>query len=199
MFVQVIQGKTDDPAALRGQMDRWEQELKAGAKGYLGSTMGVTAGGDVIGIARFESAEAAAANSTRPEQGEWFAQTEKLFSGPVTFHDTSEVDVTLVGGSDDAGFVQVMQGRIHDLAALRKMEEQFMPEMPKQRPDVIGSVRARYGDGEFTDFIYFTSEAEAREGESKMSEQSNADMGEWEKTMQVDRYFDITDPWLYSP
>jgi hypothetical protein len=199
MFVQVIQGKTDDAAGLRRQFDRWQKELKAGAKGYLGSTFGVTAEGEAIGIARFESAEAAAANSARPEQGEWWAQTEKVFSGPATFHDTSDVDVTLEGGSDDAGFVQVMQGRIHDLAALRKMEEEFMKDMTEKRPDVIGSIRARYGDGEFSEFIYFTSEAEAREGEKRMEAEASGDMAEWERTMSVDRYFDLTEPWLYSP
>jgi hypothetical protein len=199
MFVQVIQGRTDDDAGLRRQMERWRDELQAGAKGYLGSTFGVTADGEAIGIVRFESPEAAAANSGRPEQGQWWAQTEKLLSGPATFHDTSEVDISGAGGSDDAGFVQVMQGRIHDLDAARKLEEVFMKEMPEKRPDVIGSIRARYGDGEFSEFIYFTSEAEARQGEKKMDAEAAGDMAEWERTMSVDRYFDLTDPWLYSP
>jgi hypothetical protein len=199
MFVQIIQGKVADADGLRRQTERWQKELKPGAKGYLGSTSGVTADGESITIVRFESADAAAANSARPEQGQWWAETEKLFTGPVTFHDSSDIDVTLVGGSDDAGFVQVMQGRIHDLAALRKMEAEFMPQMAEQRPDVIGSIRARYGDGEFTEVIYFTSEAAAREGEAKMAGQTTGDSAEWEKTMQVDRWLDLTDPELHSP
>ena len=38
MFVQVIQGKAKDAAGVRKQMERWEQELKPGEVGYLGST-----------------------------------------------------------------------------------------------------------------------------------------------------------------
>jgi hypothetical protein len=72
-----------------------------------------------------------------------------------------------------------------------------MKEAPETRPDVIGSVRALYGDGEYTDFVYFTSEAEAREGEKRMAEAG--DMSGWEEVISVDRYFDITEPWLYSP
>lgn len=200
MFVQVIQGKIDDPAGLRRQMERWQKELQSGAKGYLGSTFGVTADGEAMGIARFESAEAAAANSARPEQGEWWAQTEKLFSGPVTFRDSSDVETFLAGGSDDAGFVQVMQGRITDRARLEELEAKTMEQMQEQRPDVIGSVRAHHGGGEFTEFVYFTFEAEARKGEAKEpSEEDKAMFDEWQKLSSVDRWFDLTDPWLFSP
>lgn len=199
MFVQVIQGKIKDAPGLRRQMDRWQKELVGGAKGYLGSTFGVTADGEAIGIARFESAEAAAANSKRPEQDRWWAETEKLFSGPVTFHDSSDVDVTLGGGSDDAGFVQVMQGRMHDLATARKIETQAMKDIEQHRPDLIGSLRVHHGDGGFTEFVYFTSEAEARAGEAKPPPpEAQALFAEWEQTMTVDRWLDLTDPWLFS-
>ena len=200
MFVQVIQAKTDDPAGLRRQIDRWQKELKSGAKGYLGSTLGVTAEGDVIGIARFESADAATANSNRPEQGEWWAQTEKLLSGPATFRDSSDVETILAGGSDDAGFVQVMQGRITDREALRKLEATAMKDIEQQRPDLIGSVRVHHDGGEYTEVAYFTSEAEARKGEAKgMPEEARASFAEWEKLSSVDRWLDLTDPWLFSP
>lgn len=199
MFVQVIQGKTEDAAGLRKQFERWQEELKPGATGYLGSTFGVTADGDAVGVARFESAEAAARNSDRPEQGEWWAETEKLFSGPVTFHDSSDVDVFLAGGSDAAGFVQVMQGRVNDLARAKELEAKANETMPTLRPDVIGSVRARYGDNEFTEVVYFTSEAEARTGEAKpMADEDAAEFADWQDVVQVSRYYDITDPWFFS-
>ena len=34
------------------------------------------------------------------------------------------------------------------------------------RPDLLGSVTAYFGDGEFTELAYFTSEEAARKGES---------------------------------
>jgi hypothetical protein len=200
MFVQVIQGRTDDAAGLRRQFDRWQEEVRPGAQGYLGATFGVTADGEAIGIARFESAEAASRNSDRPEQGAWWNETEKLFSGPVTFHDSSDVDIFLAGGSDAAGFVQVMQGRVTDVARAKELEAKANETMPTVRPDVIGSVRARYGDGEFTEVVYFTSEAEARAGEAKpMSDEDAAEFADWQDVVKVDRWYDLTEPWFYGP
>lgn len=92
----------------------WRQEMGLTAQGWLGGTYGVTDDDRFIGVVRFESKEAAARNSTRPEQGAWWAETEKCFDGDVTFHDCTEAMMFLDGGPDDAGFVQVMQGRVED-------------------------------------------------------------------------------------
>ena len=102
MFVQVMHGKTSDPEALHRRLEVWEAELMPGAVGYLGSTGGCTSDGDCILIARFEDREAARRNSDRPEQGAWWAETEKCFDGPVTFHDTEDVDLMTHGGVDSA-------------------------------------------------------------------------------------------------
>ncbi len=69
MFVQVMQGKTSDKEGLHRQLDRWMSELRSGAKGFLGTTGGVTDDGKVFVVARFESEQAARVNSDRPEQG----------------------------------------------------------------------------------------------------------------------------------
>lgn len=200
MFVQIIQGKTTDAEGLRQQADRWEAELKPGAIGYLGSTVGVAADGTAIVIARFESEEAAQANSDRPEQGAWWNETAKYFEGDVTFRNSTDVDTTFEGGSDAAGFVQIMQGRVTDRARLREMEAEFMPQLKELRPDVIGSIRSWDGD-QFVEAIYFTSEAEARQGEAAMSEQTEAAEGleEYMALVQDLTYIDLTDPWLRSP
>jgi hypothetical protein len=71
MFVQVISGRTSQPQAIVDAFDRWKTDLSAGATGWLGSTGGVTEDGRFIAVARFESEEAAMANSARPEQGAW--------------------------------------------------------------------------------------------------------------------------------
>lgn len=199
MFIQVIQGKVSDPSGLCQQLDRWTKEVQAGATGYLGSTFGVANNGEAIGIVRFDSAEAAARNSSRPEQGEWWAATEKMFDGPVTFHDSSDVDVFLLGGSDAAEFVQVMQGRIKDLARVRVLEAEALKTVSERRPDMIGSIRASYGDGEFTEFVYYTSEAAAREGEAKEQPESEAQiMADLHTVLAVERFHDLPEPWLFS-
>jgi hypothetical protein len=198
VFIQVIQGRTKDAGGLRRQVDRWEQEVGAGAKGYLGSTGGVADDGTVIFLVRFESEQAARANSDRPEQGAWWSETAKYFDGEVTFRDCKEVDSTLAGGSDDAGFVQVMQGRAGNKARLRALEEELMPRMTEMRPDVIGSVRGWDGDL-FTEAIYFTSEAEARKGESSMPGDGDEEFEEYTSLVEGLTFIDLKDPWLRSP
>src|SRR5207302_285085 len=123
MFIQVIQGKVADEAGLQRQMDRWNEQLMPGAieRGYLGSTSGATDDGTFIALARFDSADAARANSERPEQGEWWAETAKCFDGEVMFMDCDGVQTWLAGGSDDAGFVQIMEGRSSDVAQMHEL------------------------------------------------------------------------------
>ncbi len=201
MFIQVIEGRTSAGEELRRQFDRWHQELRPGAKGYLGSTGGVAEDGTVIFLARFEDEGAARANSERPEQGEWWNETAKHFDGEVTFRDCPDVDIMFDGGSDDAGFVQVMQGRSRDRDRLKTMEDEFLPQLREMRPDLIGAVRAWDGD-HFVQAIYFRSEAEAREGETRMTSEQQGDAANAEEYMSLVEdvtYIDLKEPWLQSP
>jgi hypothetical protein len=194
MFVQVIRGKAKDEAGLRKQQDRWNDELRPGAKGFLGATSGVAKDGTWITLARFESEEAARRNSDRPEQGKWWSETEQYLSD-VTFQDCSTVDEILGGGSDNAGFVQVMQGRAKDPEKLRSMGREMEPDMQKMRPDVLGGIVAWHGDGkDFTQTMYFESESRAREEESKMD--SDGPPPEWAELMDITSYIDLSDPIL---
>ena len=203
MFLQVIRGRTNDAEGLRRQLDRWVEEIRPGADGYLGSTAGVAEDGTFFAAARFEDEAAARRNSDRPEQGSWWNETAKYFEGEPTFADYTDVDLTLGGGSNDAGFVQVMAGTVADAAKVRAFEQEFMPRLAEMRPDVIGSVRGWDGNA-FTDVIYFTSEAEARKGEAGMEAQSStaspedaAAFGEYMAQIQEVTYLDLKEPWLY--
>ena len=73
MFIQAISGTVKDVDAMEREAERWQQELRPGAAGYLGMTSGVTDDNRYVTVVRFESAEAAKANSERPEQGAWWA------------------------------------------------------------------------------------------------------------------------------
>ena len=108
MFVQVVQGRVKDAAGLQKAGELWDQNLKPGAKGYLGSTGGITEDGEFFIAARFESEQAAQTNSDRPEQGEWFNEMSQTLEGEAKFTNFTNVDTYLGGGSDEAGFVQVM-------------------------------------------------------------------------------------------
>lgn len=200
MFVQVIQGRVRDVEQLRAQMDRWIADLSSNAAGWLGSTTGVTADGIGIALARFESADAARRNSERPEQGQWWAETQSSFDGEVTFHDCPDARSFGNGGSDDAGFVQVIQGRYTDVEKGLELMRRSEDPLRELRPDVIGGLLCLYGDGGFTQAVYFTSEAEARANEQKQPPPDVQAMFEEEAGITTDlAYFDLTDPWLYSP
>jgi hypothetical protein len=197
MFIQVIEGRTSDPRALHERLDVWERDLRPGAVGYLGSTGGCTSDGDCILIARFEDEESARRNAARPEQTAWWTETEKCFDGPVTFHDTTDVQVMSHGAMDEARFVQVMEGRVTDRQAADRLTMESDDVLRRERPDLVGSVTAYYGDGEFTEVAYFTSEQDAREGEQHpVPPEFTSQFEAFQRLWQVDRYLDITDPWL---
>ena len=202
MFVQVIQGRVSDATQVRHGLDDWMARLAPGVDGWLGSTAGVTDDGMFVAVARFDSAEAARRNSGRAQQGEWWSGMSKLFSGDVTFHDCSEVVTARAGGSDDAGFVQVMQGRTRDLARLRDVDAMFEQRFPALRPELLGYLVAVHDDedGAFTLAAYFTSEQAARAGEREEPPAEAAELLREEMELMQDVvYFDLREPWLHSP
>ena len=202
MFAQLIQGRTSDAEAVRTALDTWMQELQPGSIGWLGSTMGVADDGRFVAVARFESAEAAARNSERPEQSRWWEETQRLFDGEVTFADSEDVEVDLTGDPDRAGFVQVMQGRVTDRARARELFAQLPTEaMARFRPEVLGSVMINHGPDRWAQVIYFTSEAEAREGERKEAPpEAQAVMEQlMALTPEPIDFIDLRQPLLYSP
>jgi hypothetical protein len=199
MFVQVITGKAADAAAVKAVGERWYSELAPTAVGWLGSTAGVTADGEAVITARFESAEAARSNSDRPEQGEWWAQAQSCFAGEPTFGDFDDVVLVRGGGSDDAGFVQVMLGRTSDTRRHRELAREFDSLGDDFRPDILGGIVGVHDDGTFAQVFYFTSEAEARAGEqAELPEDVRRAFDEEMALTTEIRYLDLTDPWFYS-
>jgi hypothetical protein len=195
MFIQVISGTVNDADAFQRLGDRWEAELRPGATGFLGVTEGTTDDGRFMVAARFESKEAAMRNSERPEQGEWFAEMEKVVED-VTFHDCSRVETLFGGGKDEATFVQVMQGRVKDRAkadAMFARAAEAEKVLGGARPDVIGEVVAIHDDGDgYTDAVYFSSESEARANEAKpMPAEAQQMMQEFENALETAEYLDL--------
>jgi hypothetical protein len=201
MFVQVIRGHVSDPAQVRAANERWLRDLAPGADGWLGATIGVSAQGEFVALARFESEEAARRNSERPEQDAWWSETAKLFDGDITFSESTDVVAEVIGNPDEAGFVQVMRGRGTDTARAQELMREHSAEWASFRPDILANLSIAHPDDAYTVAIYFTSEAEAREGERKepppelkeqMAEMETLSLGEHE-------FIDLTDPWISSP
>lgn len=198
MFVQVITAPIGDVEAIKRAMERWVTERRPQAKGFLGMTGGVSTQNVFVAVARFENEDLARQNSDDPGQTAWWNELSKAFADDATFHDCTEVDITGPGGSDEAGFVQVIQGRARDKAAVRSSNEQFEQRMRDARPDIIGGLTAWDGDI-FTDVIYFTSEAEARAGEAKeLPADLQAEFERWQSLMEDVRFYDLTEPQLLS-
>lgn len=196
MFVQVIEGRISDPTAVVAHGERWQRELRPGAIGFLGVTAGVTADGRSITIARFEDEEAARANAARPEQTAWFEAMAALYDGPPTFSESTDVTEWLGGGSNDAGFVQVMKFTGVDRAEVERMDAAFEP-FADERPDLLGGVRIWTGPDSCFDVAYFTSEADARKGEqAEMPEALQKLMAELSDVGEPE-YFDLSDPQIH--
>lgn len=196
MFVQVIRGEVADSSAIYAALDRWDTELRAGATGFLGSTAGVTTDGELVLVARFESEDVARRNSDRPEQAAWWSELERALGGPAVFAESSAVDVSMGGGSDDAGFVQVFWGR-GDRAAARSAMVGAEPILRRERPDILGGFTLWLEDDRFIDIAYFRSEQEAREGEAgELSEEGRAVFEEFGRVLAAEGYADIPEPRL---
>jgi hypothetical protein len=199
VFIQIIQGKCRDADEMRRLSDEWRDQMGPKVEGWLGGTYGITDDDEFVGVVRFESREAAARNSARPEQGEWWRRMEACFDGDVTFHDCDNATMFLGGGSDDAKFVQVMQGRLNDPERFRHFMEQPMDMLQEQRPEIIGGTIAIDEDGWFTETVSFRSEEEARAGEKvEMPEDRRREFEEEMSQVQDMTYLDLHRPWFSS-
>ena len=125
-------------------------------------------------------------------------------------------------------FVQVLEGKVRDVDGLRAQLEAWRSDLQagadgwlgttagitevlpiadelaatlrRMRPDVIGTPAAWPGDGTIIQTVYFTSERDARAGESAepMSDEDRAASERVSSLMQMERFVDLPDPWLYS-
>jgi hypothetical protein len=92
----------------------------------------------------------------------------QLFTEEPTFRGSSDVIVDLVGEPDQAGFVQVIQGRGTDPARAHELMMRNREEWADFRPDVLGSsMVVLHPDNAYTMAAYFTSEQQAREGNAR--------------------------------
>jgi hypothetical protein len=199
MFIQMMEGRVADEAGLRAQLDAWMSDLAPGAAGWVGATMGLTADGSYVAVVRFESEAAAQANADRPEQGAWWQAFAATIDGEVTFTNCPDVDTFGAGGSDDAGFVQIMIGK-GDRAAIAPIADELSATLARMRPDVTGGTIGWPGDGSFVQTVYFTNEADARKAESAdpASQEDREAMERLNSLMTFDRFIDLPKPMLYT-
>lgn len=191
MFWYSIEGRVADLAELERQHQCWLQDVAPGARGWLGNTSGVTDEGFGFLVARFTDAAAAQATSERAEQSRWWQATEPCFvEGSVDFLSWDNVQPFLRGGSDNAGFVQVIRGRAIDVELAKTSLDALASDVYARCPEVIGGLVGIRPDGDFAQIVYFTSEEEAREGEALSGE------GSLDFLDGTPNVLDLRDPWL---
>ena len=197
MFVQVIRGSVQRAVGLRAQWERWHRELEPSADGYLGATGGIADDGTFVAMVRFESETVARRCADREAQGDWWRDVLGHLDD-VVVHDCRRTDIWNRGGSDEAGFVQIRQGWSSDPERLRDLYVNQQPvRMGPFRPEVLGGLFAWHGRNGFTLSAYFSSEEEARSGESLHEFASFFE--DIDAVMHDLTYIDLRDPWLSTP
>lgn len=166
MFIQVIQSKTSRRQEVRDLLDEWATSMED-AGGWLGGTYGFTDDGDFLAVVRFESRELAMANSDDPRTSAFAERMAALMDGPVQFQDCDDVTVFLDGGSDDAGFVQVIRGHVDDPDVVKSGLLADVDAVKEMRPEIIGGTFAVDANFDFTQTVAFTDEDSARQGEQQ--------------------------------
>jgi hypothetical protein len=195
VFIQMVAGRCNEDDDMRMLVDDWCRRM-SDEPGWLGGTYGFTEEGMFLGVVRYESAGAWKECCSADDAGMWWAAAEEVFDGKPEFHQSEDVIMMLDGGSDDAGFVQVMRGRVVDSEKLRRlMTDQHMTSMLHQaRPEIIGATLIIEDDGTFTETVSFTDEASARRHEAEaMPAEVAADLEE--AIAEVD-YHDLHKPWF---
>jgi hypothetical protein len=199
MLAETIRGTVSDPRAMSAAFDKWVQELAPGAKGWLGSTGGVTDDNELFILTRFESEEEAKAHEQRPEQGQFWAEVSRIFRSEPTIQHFTKVYFDTNGDLNSTGFVQVRLGRVSDGDRMLALIE-GNSSWRTSRPDILGIVVAASAEGQFANAVYFTSYDAASEGEREDIPPDVLNRGDEMMSLIVGEleFLDLTDPWIDS-
>src|SRR5215218_2267423 len=149
-----MRGRVVDVPGARFELARWHQELGGATPGWQRFTAGVTDDGEAVAVLRLANEAAAMNGGGRPEHADWQASLDRRLAAPATWYDCPVVNVMKGGDDADAGFVQVVQGRLVDpirLAAMRAEVERTLRErearagerqMPVEMAVQLGTVRS---------------------------------------------------------
>jgi hypothetical protein len=180
---------------MRALVDDWCGTM-ADRPGWLGGTYGFTDDDRFVGVVRFDSSTASKDSAAMADSAIWWAGADALFDSGCEIHESEDVSMMLDGGSDDAGFVQVMRGKVADADKFRHMmsDSEMTSMLHEARPEIMGATLAIESDGSFVETIAFTDEAAARKGEQlEMPAEVMADL---DAAMDDVEYIDLHRPWF---
>jgi hypothetical protein len=119
-----------------------------------------------------------------------------LMDGPVEYHDCDDVSLLMEGGSDSAGFVQVIRGKVDDPERLKTFFSANTEQLHEMRPEILGATLAIEPDGTFTETVAFTDEGSARRGEQLEPPEEIREM--MTSVMSNASFYDLHHPWFAS-
>ncbi len=197
MFIQMVQGACARPSELHRLVDDWCADMAA-QPGWLGGTYGFDDTGHFYGVVRFDSEEACRACAERTTAAWWWAAAAALFEDAPEIRESGDVTILMDGGSDDAGFVQIIRGRVKDPGVMRQMMTgaETVNMLHAARPEIIGGTMVIEADGSFIETISFTDERAARLGETVAMPASLQQ--EFESAMDEMSFVDLHRPWFGS-
>jgi len=99
VFIQIVQARCSRRDEIR-DLILFRRDAIGQPTGWLGKTFGFTDDDEFIAVVRFESCEAAMANSNSAAQRAFAERMGALADGPVEFHDCEDVTAFFDGGSD---------------------------------------------------------------------------------------------------
>lgn len=115
-------------------------------------------------------------------------------------HGLPRGDAVAGGGSDEAGFVQIMEGHTRDAGRMHELLTQGADRVHELRPEILGGTLATFGGDGYVEAVYFTSEAEARAAEEiEIPDDLRSLFEEESKLMGEVEYYDLHQPMLVSP
>ena len=195
-----MRGRVLDGVGTRSELARWRRELPVGAAGWQRLTAGVTDDGEAVVVLRFADEAAAGRSAERPEHEAWRESVGRHLAGPATWYDCPVVTVMKGGDGAEAGFVQVVQGRLVDPVRLAAMRAEFERTLRERAPHVLGVTVAEHADGVgFTEVTYFTSEREARAGERQMPVDMAVQLGTVRSYVEGLEVVELRDPVIAGP
>ena len=80
-------------------------------------------------------------------------EAEKLLDGPLTVRQSGDTSTLFDGGSDKAGFVQVMEGTADRAKAEALETPEMLDGLRQARPDLLGGLRVWFDGGEYMEIL----------------------------------------------
>lgn len=195
MFVRMLRARVSAKPLLRNAWDQLGDSLGK-IPGWRCMVGGIDRDGGFFGTIEFTDPGAAHHAWTDGEVSRWLQEVQRSLDN-VDERESADGEILLPGPRNEAGFIQFIQARTSDKPRWKAINDAMQEVMRSHRPEVLAATIAWNDDDSFLETVYFTSEQEAREGESREFPGGMAGLfGELMDLVSDLSYTDLRSPWL---